>query len=193
MGKKWQKTDEIACSRLRDSGEKSRASYFRFARFNTSALYYLTAWHRLGVRRHKQSASEASRAVGWGAERAADLPPSFPLRRLPTGSLRSPICCCCFFFCAFYLDFQKSPSSDYSVGCYLLPTVIDEGTFLSMAPAGAYQSLTVRDLTFATKPTFLFSWREMGEGRGGLFTLQASGLTGEKLKRAREGNLIMEG
>ena len=26
---------------------KSRASYFRFARFNTSALYYLTAWHRL--------------------------------------------------------------------------------------------------------------------------------------------------
>ena len=62
-----------------------------------------------------------------------------------------------------------------------------------MAPAGAYQSLTVRDLTFATKPTFLFSWREMGEGRGGLFTLQASGLTGEKLKRAREGNLIMEG
>ena len=26
---------------------KSRASYFRFARFNTSALYYLRAWHRL--------------------------------------------------------------------------------------------------------------------------------------------------
>ena len=54
----------VACSRLRDSGEKafskkkcekratapfpkSRASYFRFARFNTSALYYLRAWHRL--------------------------------------------------------------------------------------------------------------------------------------------------
>lgn len=37
-------------------------------------------------------------------------------------------------------------------------------------------SLTVRDLlTFATKPTFLFFWRGMGEGRGGLFTLQASG------------------
>ena len=58
----------LACSRLRDSGEsekpfkikktrggwgetiapfaKSRASYFRFARF-TSALYYLRAWHRL--------------------------------------------------------------------------------------------------------------------------------------------------
>ena len=55
-------------------------------------------------------------------------------------------------------------------------------------------SLTVRDLlTFATKPTFLFFWRGMGEGRAGLFTLQASGLTGEKLKRAREGNLIMEG
>ena len=64
----------LACSRLRDSGEKSfskkkcekragagerqgatalfpksRASYFRFARFNTSALYYLRAWHRLLV------------------------------------------------------------------------------------------------------------------------------------------------
>ena len=26
---------------------KSSASYFRFARFNTSALYYLRAWHRL--------------------------------------------------------------------------------------------------------------------------------------------------
>jgi len=62
----------LACSRLRDSCEKSfnkkkcekragapiflsatapfpksRASYFRFARFNTSALYYLRAWHRL--------------------------------------------------------------------------------------------------------------------------------------------------
>ena len=63
----------IACSRLRDSGErsfskkkcekragggeiflaatapfpKSRASYFRFARFNMSALYYPRAWHRL--------------------------------------------------------------------------------------------------------------------------------------------------
>ena len=28
---------------------KSRPSYFRFARFNTSALYYLRAWHRLGL------------------------------------------------------------------------------------------------------------------------------------------------
>ena len=63
----------VACSRLRDSGAKSfskkkckkragagerflgstapfpksRASYFRFARFNTSAIYYLRAWHRL--------------------------------------------------------------------------------------------------------------------------------------------------
>ena len=27
--------------------QKSRASYFRFARFNTSPLYYLRAWHRL--------------------------------------------------------------------------------------------------------------------------------------------------
>ena len=26
---------------------KSRASYFRFARFNASPLYYLRAWHRL--------------------------------------------------------------------------------------------------------------------------------------------------
>ena len=67
-------TSLLACSRLRDSGEKSfsnkkceklagagerqggaatapfpksRPSYFRFARFNTSALYYLRAWHRL--------------------------------------------------------------------------------------------------------------------------------------------------
>ena len=45
----------VACSRLRDSGEKSfskkkcekRPSYFRFARFNTSAPCYLRAWHRL--------------------------------------------------------------------------------------------------------------------------------------------------
>ena len=69
----------LACSRLRDSAEKSfskkkckkragagerqggspiflattapfpksHASYFRFARFNTSALCYLRAWHRL--------------------------------------------------------------------------------------------------------------------------------------------------
>ena len=27
----------------------ARASYFRFARFNTSALYYLRTWHRLGI------------------------------------------------------------------------------------------------------------------------------------------------
>ena len=27
---------------------KSRASYSRFARFNTALLYYLRAWHRLG-------------------------------------------------------------------------------------------------------------------------------------------------
>ena len=65
---------KLACSRLRDSGEKSfsekkcekragagerqgghhpapfpksRASSFRFACFNTTALYYLRAWHRL--------------------------------------------------------------------------------------------------------------------------------------------------
>ena len=51
---------DLACSRLQDGGGKSfrkkkcekrarsRASYFRFARFNTSPLYYLRAWHRLG-------------------------------------------------------------------------------------------------------------------------------------------------
>ena len=64
----------LACSRLRDSGgksfrkkkcekragagifpaatapfPKSCASYFRFARFNTFPLYYLRAWHRLGL------------------------------------------------------------------------------------------------------------------------------------------------
>ena len=69
-----------ACSRLRNSGEKSfskkkcekragarerqgatapfpksRASYFRFARFNTSALYYLRAWHRLVSARIKKT------------------------------------------------------------------------------------------------------------------------------------------
>ena len=69
----------LACSRLRDSGEKSfskkkcekrvgagerqgvatapfpklRASYFRFARFNTYPPYYLRAWHRL-IRRENQ-------------------------------------------------------------------------------------------------------------------------------------------
>ena len=31
----------------RDCFPKSRPSYFRFARFVTSALYYLRAWHRL--------------------------------------------------------------------------------------------------------------------------------------------------
>ena len=59
----------VACSRLQDSGEKlfskkkcekrsgagerpkSRAFYFRFARFNTSVLYYPRAWHRLIARR----------------------------------------------------------------------------------------------------------------------------------------------
>ena len=29
---------------------KSNASYFRFARFNTSTLYYLRAWHRLTMK-----------------------------------------------------------------------------------------------------------------------------------------------
>ena len=29
---------------------KSHASYFRFARFNTSTLYYLRAWHRLTMK-----------------------------------------------------------------------------------------------------------------------------------------------
>ena len=88
-----------------------------------------------GVRRHKKSASEASREVGWGDSKgqrtfrhplpSADYQPARFARRF-------------FFFRAFYLDFQKHSSSDYSVGCYLLPTVIGEGTFLSMAPAGAY-------------------------------------------------------
>ena len=31
---------------------KSCASYFRFARFNTFPLYYLRAWHRLGIMKH---------------------------------------------------------------------------------------------------------------------------------------------
>ena len=63
-----------------------------------------------------------------------------------------------------------------------------------MAPAGTYNEFNrASRLTFATKPTLRFFWRGMGEGREGLFTLQASGLTGGKLTRAREGNLIMEG
>ena len=62
----------LACSKLQDSGEKSfnskkreiregalattapfpmsRTSYVRFARFNTSPLYYLRAWQRLSER-----------------------------------------------------------------------------------------------------------------------------------------------
>ena len=68
---KSNKHDMLACSRLRNTGEKSFgkkekskkragagerqggpfpkscASYFRFARFNTFPLYYLRAWHRL--------------------------------------------------------------------------------------------------------------------------------------------------
>ena len=66
----------MACSRLQDIGEKSfskkkceklaragerqpksRASYFRFARFNSSPLYYLRAWHKLGVEIHIKTAS----------------------------------------------------------------------------------------------------------------------------------------
>ena len=124
---------------VKSCASKSRTSYFRFARFNTSSLYYLRAWHRLGVRRHKKSVSEASREVGWGAERAADLPHHFPSADYQPDRLARRLVLF-FFFCAFYLDFQKSPSSDYSVGCHLLPTVIiiGEGTFLSMAPAGTY-------------------------------------------------------
>ena len=34
---------------------KSRASYFRSARFNTSSLYYLRAWHRLVYTLKKRS------------------------------------------------------------------------------------------------------------------------------------------
>ena len=36
---------------------KSRASYFRSARFNTSPLYYLRAWHRLRCRAFYQQRS----------------------------------------------------------------------------------------------------------------------------------------
>ena len=61
---------KVACSRLRDSGEKSfskkkcdpfpksRGSYFRFACFNTSALYYLRAWHRLASRARERNPFE---------------------------------------------------------------------------------------------------------------------------------------
>ena len=42
----------------RDPFPKSRASYFRFARFNTSALYYLRAWHRLASRARERNPLE---------------------------------------------------------------------------------------------------------------------------------------
>ena len=53
----------------------------------------------------KKSASEANRAVDWGAKRAEELrqPPPFSLPKLPLGSLRSP-----FFFFFFFFWFFPS-------------------------------------------------------------------------------------
>ena len=39
---------------------KSCPSYFRFARFNTSPLYYLRAWHRLTLTQTHQSANQSA-------------------------------------------------------------------------------------------------------------------------------------
>ena len=64
---------------------KSRASYFRFARFNTSALYYLRAWHRLyslqwsddvkGQRRFKKGKSSeySYKAILKGLKRSKEV------------------------------------------------------------------------------------------------------------------------
>ena len=59
----------LACSRLRDSGEKS-FSKKKFARFNTSAPYYLRAWHRLSRCRNR-----VSRGGSRGAEPGGAVPP----------------------------------------------------------------------------------------------------------------------
>ena len=52
----------LACSRLRDSGEKS-FSKKKFARFKTSALYYLGAWHRLSRCRNRVSRGGSRRGA----------------------------------------------------------------------------------------------------------------------------------
>ena len=56
----------------------------------------------------KKSASEANRAVDWGAKRAEELrqPPPFSLPKLPLGSLRSPFF---FFFLLFSLTLEPGP------------------------------------------------------------------------------------
>ena len=56
----------------------------------------------------KKSASEANRAVDWGAKRAEELrqPPPFSLPKLPLGSLRSPFF---FFFLLFPLSLEPDP------------------------------------------------------------------------------------
>ena len=70
---------KLACSRLQDSGEKSfskkkckkrvglgrDASYFRFARFNTSPLYYLRAWHKLVASARVGSNSKGKKNTGF--------------------------------------------------------------------------------------------------------------------------------
>ena len=89
----------LACSRLRDSGEKSfskkkcekragagerqgaatapfpksRASYFRFARFNMSPLYYLRAWHRLIRRENLEDVFELAFKEKTGTSKLATV------------------------------------------------------------------------------------------------------------------------
>ena len=65
----------------------------------------------------KKSASEANRAVDWGAKRAEELrqPPPFPLPKLPLSSLRSP------FFFLFVLLF--SPTLEPGPGLHLQQTL----------------------------------------------------------------------
>ena len=62
----------------------------------------------------KKSASEANRAVDWGAKRAEELrqPPPFSLPKLPLGSLRSPFFF--FFFCFFPSLWSLIPGYIYS-------------------------------------------------------------------------------
>ena len=59
----------------------------------------------------KKSASEANRAVDWGAKRAEELrqPPPFSLPKLPLGSLRSPFFFFFFFFLLFPLTLEPDP------------------------------------------------------------------------------------
>ena len=52
---------------------KSRASYFRFARFNMSPLYYLRAWHRLIRRENLEDVFELALKEKTGTSKLATV------------------------------------------------------------------------------------------------------------------------